>query len=53
MQSTAAGGTHGTKFNNFQTEKKQYKTFIDFYKTWNEQCWSTNLQINKISATFA
>ena len=46
------GGNHGTKLKIFQT-KKTYKTFIDFYKTWNEQFWSINLQLNKISATFA
>jgi len=37
----------------FSNLKNKYKTFIDFYKIWNEQFWSINLQLNKISATFS
>jgi len=32
MQSTATGGTHGTKFNNFQTEKNNIKHLLIFIK---------------------
>jgi len=41
------------KTENISNLKKQYEIFIDFYKTWNEKFWSINLQLNKISATFA
>jgi len=41
------------KIEKFSKLKKTYKTLIDSYKTWNEQFWSINIQLNKISGTCA
>ena len=40
------------KQNREMFKHKSYKTFINFWKTWNGQSWSKNVQPNKISATF-
>jgi len=46
------GRTYGTKLKKIKHEKT-IQNLVWFFLTWNEQFWSRNLQVCKISANFA